>query len=77
MFDQLGATVWQAKALYLLSDVYQGRGDVSRASVIVDEAMARLAAVDSREAARLREELRTTKSALLAGGSVGNADSIS
>ncbi|MPZ81260.1 MAG: tetratricopeptide repeat protein [Actinophytocola sp.] len=71
VFDELGATVWYAKALILLSDVYQGRGELDRARRDVDEAIGLLNTVDSMEAARLRVRLETARSVLSSSGRGG------
>jgi DNA-binding SARP family transcriptional activator len=74
VFGQLGAALWHAKTMFLLSDVHQGAGDSALATDAVAEALTLLEPVDSRAAARLRDELTTARSALVTDGTVNNAD---
>jgi DNA-binding SARP family transcriptional activator/tetratricopeptide (TPR) repeat protein len=69
LFAELGSNMWHAKTLVLLSDVHQGEGDLSRANADVDVAMRLLNRVDAAEATRLREELETAPTGLVAGRS--------
>jgi tetratricopeptide (TPR) repeat protein len=74
VFGQLGAVLWHARTMFLLSDVHQGAGQVTLAGDALDEALALLEPVDSKAAARLRDELLTARSALLTGDSMRNAE---
>ncbi|WP_459712512.1 AfsR/SARP family transcriptional regulator [Actinophytocola sp. KF-1] len=57
LFADLGATIWQAKALVLRADIHQGRGEDDIADRDLAEAIELLGTVESTEAIRLRQEL--------------------
>ncbi|MCT2586829.1 AfsR/SARP family transcriptional regulator [Actinophytocola gossypii] len=61
-FDELGSVVWHAKALILLSDVHQGRGERREADVHTERALELLGTVNSAEATRLLAELESPRS---------------
>jgi DNA-binding SARP family transcriptional activator/putative ubiquitin-RnfH superfamily antitoxin RatB of RatAB toxin-antitoxin module len=52
LFAELGATLWQAKALILLSEVHTGDDDLAPAGQRVEQARNLLAALDSKESNR-------------------------
>ncbi|HEX6354999.1 AfsR/SARP family transcriptional regulator [Actinophytocola sp.] len=61
LFEDLGATLWRAKALILRSDIHQGRGEDDLAAHGLTQALELLGTVDSAEAVRLRGELERNR----------------
>ncbi|HEY0451208.1 AfsR/SARP family transcriptional regulator [Actinophytocola sp.] len=71
VFGELGATLWLAKCLILLSDVNHALGRMREARQDVEQVGDLLDSVESAEAMRLKAELEALRTALLSGGSAG------
>ncbi|HEY7595969.1 MAG TPA: BTAD domain-containing putative transcriptional regulator, partial [Actinophytocola sp.] len=63
-FTSLGSCVWLAKTLILLSEVHETGGRVPQAREALEQASQLLAAVDSKETARMLAQLGEARSAL-------------
>jgi hypothetical protein len=70
LFEEFGSALWQAKTLGLLSEVHVANGDFTRAVDDLERAVALLAGIESKEAARWLTRLEATLSTLLANDSV-------
>lgn len=78
-FEDLGTTMWKAKTLLLLAEVHADEDRIATAGHEIDEAARLLAPVSSKEAARMRDQLTETKSALQtlgAGAYRADSDSV-
>jgi len=70
LFEELGSALWHARALVLLAEIHTNDGNPASAREKVERAVRLLSEIDSRESAQLLASLRSTRSAVVAGGSV-------
>jgi DNA-binding SARP family transcriptional activator len=73
IFDDLGSGLWLAKTLILLSEVHDSGSELTLASQDLDEAYNLLSKIESKESARLLQQLEETRSTLLTEDIVGAA----
>lgn len=74
LFDELGSALWSAKTLILIAEVREGDGQSTLARGALSDAATLLAGLESKEAARLMEQLMDMRSAPLPDGSLSGAD---
>ncbi len=70
-FEELGTTVWIAKTLILLAEIHMDEDKVAVAGKEIDDADRLLDGIESKEAARLRDQLEEMRAALEALDTVG------
>jgi DNA-binding SARP family transcriptional activator/tetratricopeptide (TPR) repeat protein len=70
-FEELGTTVWIAKTLILLAEIHVDEDKVAAAGEEIDDAERLLDGIESKEAARLRDQLGEMRTALEGLDAVG------
>jgi DNA-binding SARP family transcriptional activator/tetratricopeptide (TPR) repeat protein len=65
LFDELGSALWIAKTLILLAEVCEGDGDMALADRVLNDALELLSGLESKEAARLKEQVTELRTAPL------------